>query len=69
MAKLYQMEADELKKRIPEGEDNFVAEAIIHRKTVEWLVSKAVPTAAPEPVADDSEEEKQAELPAEPETT
>ncbi len=69
MAKMYQMEADELKKRIPEGEDNFVAEAIIHRKTVEWLVSKAVPTAAPEPVADDSEEEKQAELPAEPETT
>jgi trigger factor len=47
MAKMYNMPVDDLKKRIPEGEDNFVVDAVVHRKAVEMLVKNAVPVAPP----------------------
>lgn len=47
MAKMYNMPVEDLKKRIPEGKDNFVVDAVVHRKTVEMLVENAVPVAPP----------------------
>ena len=47
MAAMYNMKAEDLKARIPEGEDNFVTESVIHRKTVALLTAAAVKTAKP----------------------
>jgi trigger factor len=56
MATQYGMSAEDLKARLPvDGEDNFVADAVVHRKTVAMLVEKAVPVAPP-PEPEKSEE-------------
>lgn len=47
MAVMYGMSAEDLKSRIAPGENGFVRESVINRKTIEMLTSAAVKIAAP----------------------
>ena len=48
MATMYGMKAEDLRERIPVGEDDFVEESVISRKTVELLTASAVKIPQPE---------------------
>jgi trigger factor len=72
MASQYGMSAEDLKARLPsDDENNFVADAVVHRKTVAMLVEKAVPVAPPpEPEkTEDAATDAEADSPAEAEST
>jgi trigger factor len=47
MAVMYSMKAEDLKARIAPGENGFVRESVIHRKTVDLLTAAAVQTSPP----------------------
>ncbi len=72
MASMYGVEAETLKEQAPEGQLEFVKEAVLHRKLVAWLVDHAVAVDPPEPAQEDDEPTEEAaesekEPPADPE--
>ncbi len=56
MATMYGMKVEDLKSRITPGEDGFVRDSVVQRKTVELMSEKAVEI--DEPVAEETVEEK-----------
>ena len=59
MASMYSMKAEDLRARLPVGDNNFVRSSVINHKTVDLLTASAVAVAAPVilPVADDDAKE------------
>jgi len=56
MAGMYNMKAEDLKTRIAPGENSFIRDSVVHKKTVEKLTTSAVKIAAPAAAPADSGE-------------